>query len=113
MDCIFCKIVAREIPSEIIFEDDEILVFKDINPQAPLHLLGIPKKHIESLNDLDAADTGSVCKILLKFKDLATEFPEFKKGYRVVSNIGREAGQTVFHLHFHMLGGRHMGWPPG
>ena len=109
-DCIFCKIVAGEIPSRKVFENDRILAFDDINPQAPTHVLLIPKKHVESLND-GAADSALLGEIVSRSAIIAAErgVPEF----RLVTNTGREAGQLVFHLHFHLLGGRRMGWPPG
>ena len=113
IDCIFCKIAAHDIPSEIIYEDDEIFFFEDISPQAPVHFLGIPKKHIASISELDENDTNLICKILLKIRDIVKDYPELNKGYRVVINTGKESGQTVRHLHFHIIGGRHMGWPPG
>jgi histidine triad (HIT) family protein len=108
--CVFCKIVAGEIPSRRVFENDRILAFDDINPQAPTHVLLIPKKHVESLND-GAADPALLGEIVSRSATIATErgVPEF----RLVTNTGREAGQVVFHLHFHLLGGRRMGWPPG
>jgi histidine triad (HIT) family protein len=109
-ECVFCKIVAGKIPSQKVFENDRILAFDDINPQAPTHLLLIPKKHIESLND-GASDPALLGEIVSRSVAIAGErgVPEF----RLVTNTGREAGQVVFHLHFHLLGGRRMGWPPG
>ncbi len=113
MDCIFCKIASHEIPSDIIYEDEKVLFFKDINPQAPIHILGIPKKHISTLNDLQDDDKELLGYIFLKIRDIVKDYPELEKGYRTVANTGKESGQTVFHVHFHILGGRHMGWPPG
>jgi len=113
VDCIFCKIASGDIPSDIVYQDDELLIFKDINPQAPVHFLSIPKKHISSINELSEDDSGLIGRIFLKFRDIVKDYPEFNKGYRIVSNTGRESGQTVHHVHFHILGGRHMGWPPG
>jgi histidine triad (HIT) family protein len=109
-DCVFCKIVAGEIPSRKVFENERILAFEDINPQAPTHILLIPKKHVESLND-GAADPELLGEIVSRSAAIAGErgVPEF----RLLTNTGRQAGQVVFHLHFHLLGGRRMGWPPG
>ncbi|NQT32942.1 MAG: histidine triad nucleotide-binding protein [Candidatus Omnitrophica bacterium] len=112
-DCIFCKIIRKEIPSEIVFEDDEILVFKDINPQAPVHLLLIPTRHIETLNDVDQSDQALIGKLLSVAKHLAGEMGVSEGGYRVVVNCNKDAGQDVFHLHAHLLGGRKFSWPPG
>jgi len=113
VDCIFCKIASREIPSEIVYEDDDLLFFKDVNPQAPVHILGITKKHISSINDVEDGDAELIGKIFLKFRDIARQYPELEKGHRIIVNTGKESGQTVFHIHFHIIGGRHMGWPPG
>ena len=112
-DCIFCKIISGDIPSAVVYNDDDLLLFKDVNPQAPVHLLAIPKKHISSLNDLSAGDAHLIAKLFLKMKELAMGHKEMKKGYRIVTNCGRESGQSVFHIHFHLLGGRPMRWPPG
>ncbi len=112
-DCIFCKIVAREIPGEIVYEDDETLAFKDINPQAPVHILVITKKHLASLAEVGEADKGLLGHINLVISRLAREKGISEKGYRVVVNTGAEGGQTVPHLHFHLLGGRSFKWPPG
>ena len=109
-DCVFCKIVAGKISARKVFENERILAFEDINPQAPTHILLIPKKHVESLND-GASDPALLGEIVSRSAVIAGErgVPEF----RLVTNTGREAGQVVFHLHFHLLGGRRMGWPPG
>ena len=112
-DCIFCKIVSGDIPSEIVYQDDEVFAFKDINAQAPVHILAVPKKHIASINDLTAEDANLMGTILLKLKEISQRYPELNKGYRIVTNCGRESGQSVFHIHFHLLGGRLMRWPPG
>ena len=109
-DCLFCKIVAGEIPADKIFEDDEFVAFNDIRPQAPVHALVIPRKHIESLDDADDAEL--LGRLLLAVRRLAAE-TGVAGGYRVVTNCGAPAGQSVFHIHFHLLGGRSMGWPPG
>lgn len=112
-DCIFCKIVKGDIPSEKVYEDELILAFKDINPEAPIHIVVIPKKHIESLNELTEKDADIVAHIYIKTKELAQELGINKKGYRIVTNCGEQGGQTVNHLHFHVLGGRNLQWPPG
>ena len=112
-DCIFCKIINGEIPSEKVYEDDTVLGFKDINPAAPVHVLIIPKKHIESINDLTEEDSNIIAHIYLVAKKIANEFGLKEKGYRIVTNCGEKAGQTVPHIHFHLLGGRTFKWPPG
>lgn len=112
-DCIFCKIIKGEIPSAKVYEDDKILCFKDINPEAPVHVLIIPKKHIRSLNELEDGDKDIISYIFMKGKELAESFGINEKGYRIVMNCGDDAGQTVKHMHFHLLGGRVFGWPPG
>jgi len=111
MSCLFCKIIAREIPATIIAEDEHCLAFRDINPQAPTHVLVIPKEHVPSLNQMtDAAVAG---RVLAFARDVAVSEGIAERGYRVAINTNAEAGQTVFHLHAHLLGGRAMGWPPG
>jgi len=111
-DCLFCKIVAKEIPCNKAYEDDKVLAFHDINPQAPVHLLIIPKKHIVSVADTAESDMDLYARIMSVAKRLAEEFG-LKSGYRIVTNIGKDGGQAVDHLHIHLLGGRAMGWPPG
>ena len=111
MDCVFCKIAAGEIPTEKIYEDEDIIAFNDLDPQAPIHFLVIPKKHITSLATLDESDSDLVAKIMLVIQKLAKE--NNLEGYRVVTNIGEDGGQSVPHLHFHVLGGRAFHWPPG
>lgn len=108
-DCIFCKILNKELPSEIVFEDDHVLAIKDINPLAPVHLLLISKKHIASLNEVLPEDEGLMGHILMLAQKLAREFGIAESGYRVVTNIGEEGGQVVKHLHFHVLGGKPLG----
>lgn len=108
-DCIFCKIINKEIPSEVVFEDEQVLAFKDINPVAPVHLLVIPRKHMESLNDIEAEDQALVGHILIVAKRLAQEFGIAESGYRVVNNCGDDGGQVVKHLHFHVIGGKPLG----
>ena len=112
-DCLFCKIVRREIPGKIVFEDEEMLAFEDINQQAPTHVLVIPKRHIESLDVLEAGDDGLVGAIVRRAAAIARERGISAGGYRTVFNTNRDAGQTVFHIHMHVLGGRRLGWPPG
>lgn len=112
-DTIFGKIIRREIPANIVYEDDLCLAFTDIAPQAPTHILVIPKKPIPSLAEATPADKEILGHILLIVKQVADQQGLTEKGYRVVTNIGVEGGQTVFHLHFHLLGGRALQWPPG
>ncbi len=112
-DCIFCKIAAGEIPATKLLETDDVVVFRDLNPQAPTHLLAIPRKHIATINDLDAADAALVGKLYLAAKQVAVAEGIADSGYRTVMNCGEGAGQTVFHIHLHILGGRPLGWPPG
>jgi histidine triad (HIT) family protein len=113
MSCIFCKIAKHEIESQIVFENDRILAFRDIEPQAPVHILIIPKKHIASLNDITPADEPLLGEIQSVAKELAKKEKIEKEGYRVVANCGPAAGQAVAHLHYHLLGGRKFTWPPG
>lgn len=105
-DCIFCKIVNKQIPSDIVYEDEQILAFKDINPLAPVHILVVPKKHISSVMELSKEDEILVGKIYTVIQKLAKEFKVSENGFRVVTNCGEVAGQTVKHLHFHILGGK-------
>ncbi|GAB6180063.1 HIT domain-containing protein [Desulfotomaculum defluvii] len=111
-ECIFCKIIAGEIPSQVVYQDEKVFAFKDIAPAAPIHILIIPKKHISSLNDLGVEDAALMGHIVGTAAKLAKEFG-LDKGYRLVSNCGEDGGQTVYHIHFHLLGGRQMHWPPG
>lgn len=108
-DCIFCKIINRDIPSNIVYEDENILAFKDINPQMPIHILVIPKKHIKSIIDLKTEDETLVGKIFTAINSIAKDIGIDKTGFRVISNCGENAGQTVKHLHFHILAGEKMG----
>lgn len=112
-DCLFCKVRDGEIPSETVYENDDILAFKDVNPQAPTHILIVPRKHISSVNDLEDEDAEIMGKMLLAAQDIASFEGVAAGGYRLVVNCNADAGQTVFHIHMHLLGGRNMTWPPG
>jgi len=112
-NCIFCKIVRKEIPAKIVYEDDDIMAFYDINPQAPIHVLVIPKKHISSLAEVQDEDLQLLGKLLLGASKVAKKLGISEDGYRVVINTNRDAQQTVFHIHVHVIGGRPMSWPPG
>jgi histidine triad (HIT) family protein len=112
-DCIFCKIIAGQIPGKKIYEDNEMLAFHDVNPQAPAHFLLVPKKHIRNLMELEAGDTALAGRLLNKAQELAKEQGCGEKGARFVINAKSDGGQTVDHLHIHVLGGRALGWPPG
>jgi histidine triad (HIT) family protein len=111
--CLFCRIVAGEIPATIVYQDDRLVAFKDINPQAPGHVLVIPRRHIPSLNDLTAQDDALVGEMIRRAAALAGEMGFTARGYRTVFNTNADAGQTVFHIHLHVLGGRRLAWPPG
>jgi histidine triad (HIT) family protein len=112
-DCIFCKIVAGEIPGKKIYEDDEFLAFHDVNAQAPVHFLVIPKRHIRNIMELESGDSGLAGRLLYRAQALAAELGCGEKGARFVINCKSDGGQTVDHLHCHVLGGRPLGWPPG
>ncbi len=112
MDCLFCKIIAGEIPSTKVYEDDMVYAFKDIDPQAPFHAVIVPKKHIVSAADITAENSVYVAKIFEAIAVIAKE-QGLKDGFRIVTNCGKDGGQTVGHLHYHMLGGRLLAWPPG
>lgn len=112
-DCIFCKIIKGEIPSKKIYEDDKVYAFYDINPEAPIHFLVIPKEHIESVNMLNEDNVKNISHIFLVINKLVNELGMSKEGYRIVNNTGEYGGQTVHHIHFHVLGGRNLAWPPG
>ncbi|HJW07251.1 MAG TPA: histidine triad nucleotide-binding protein [Rhodanobacter sp.] len=112
-DTIFSKIVRREIPADIVYEDDEVLAFRDLNPQAPVHLLFIPKRPLATLNDATANDAELLGKLLLAAAAYAKQQGLAEQGYRTVINCNEDGGQTVFHLHVHLLAGRRMHWPPG
>ena len=111
-DCVFCKIVSGDIPASVVHQDEEVVAFKDLNPQAPVHLLIVPRKHIASMNEVDDGDREILGRLLLVARDLADR-EGIKQGYRLVNNCGLPAGQSVFHIHVHLLGGRAMTWPPG
>lgn len=110
--CIFCKIIKREIPANIVYEDDNVLAFYDLNPQAPVHFLVIPKEHIESADAVNAENSKAISRVFEAIAKIAKKL-DLKDGYRVVNNCGEKAGQTVMHMHFHVLAGRDMTWPPG
>ena len=109
-DCIFCKIVDKELPSRIIYEDNKFIAFKDVNPKAPVHLLIIPKKHIPSVNHIESQDADLVGKLILVAQKIAKKEGVSESGYRLIFNIGKNAGQTVDHLHLHLLGGKKLPW---
>ena len=113
MSCLFCKIAAGEIPSKRVHEDDELLAFEDIKPEAPLHVLIIPKRHIATLNDLQPGDDGLLGAMVRRASAIAKERGYDASGYRTVINTNSHAGQTVFHVHLHLLAGRRLAWPPG
>lgn len=113
MDCLFCKIAAGQIPAALVHQDDELIAFTDINPQAPLHVLIVPRRHIPTLNDLSPAEDALVGSMFRRAAALAAEHGYAERGYRTVFNCNRDAGQSVFHIHLHVLGGRGLSWPPG
>jgi len=112
-DCLFCRIVEGKIKGEIVYQDDTVVAFKDINPKAPVHVLIVPRKHIAGVLEMKAADSGVVGRIFDIAGRLARQLGIAGSGFRVVVNSGADAGQSVFHLHYHLLGGRRLGWPPG
>ena len=112
-DCLFCKIIAGQIPGAIVYQDDTLVAFKDVNPQAPMHVLIVPRRHIATLNDLGPGDDGLVGEMTRRAAAIAAEHGHADRGYRTVFNCNADAGQTVFHIHLHVLGGRRLGWPPG
>jgi histidine triad (HIT) family protein len=112
-DCIFCKIVNKQIPAQFEYENDEVVAFGDINPQAPIHIIIIPKEHIEKVSDLDLQHRDLITDLILVANELAKKKNIANSGYRLVINCNKDAGQAVFHLHLHLLGGRSMTWPPG
>jgi histidine triad (HIT) family protein len=112
-DCLFCKVVAGQVPATVVFQNDRVVAFKDITPRAPMHLLIVPRRHIASLNDLAADDDALVGEMVRTAAALAKEHGLADRGFRTVFNCNADAGQTVFHIHLHLLGGRPMTWPPG
>lgn len=112
-NCIFCKIVSGEIPANKIYEDDEALAFHDVTPQAPIHVLIIPKEHMDSLNDAGKGDEALLGRMIRLAPKIANQLGIAENGFRTCINTGGDGGQSVFHLHIHLLGGRHLGWPPG
>ena len=111
--CLFCRIVAGEIPAARVYEDERLVAFNDINPQAPMHVLVVPRAHVATLNDLEAGHDGLVGEMVRRAAAIASERGYAAGGFRTVFNCNADAGQTVFHLHLHVLGGRRLGWPPG
>jgi histidine triad (HIT) family protein len=112
-DCLFCKIAAGEMETNFVYQDEKVVAFKDLNPQAPVHLLIVPKKHISDLNNLQSEDNELIGHIYQVAKKMAAKYEIADSGYRLVSNCGDDGGQTVYHIHFHLLGGRKLQWPPG
>ena len=112
-DCLFCRIAAGQIPAKIVYQDEDLVAFRDINPQAPMHVLVIPRRHVATLNDLTPQEDGLVGEMVRRAAALAREEGYADRGYRTVLNCNAEAGQTVFHIHLHVLGGRKFAWPPG
>lgn len=112
-DCLFCRVIDGKIPGAIVYEDEEMVAFKDINPQAPMHVLIVPRRHIASLNDLSVEDDALVGRMIRRAAALAKDNGHSDRGYRAVFNCNADAGQSVFHIHLHVLGGRPMKWPPG
>lgn len=111
--CLFCQIAAKKIPAAIIYEDSDVIAFHDIAPQAPVHVLIIPREHISTLNDLQTSHTELMGKMIMTAQKLSTQLGIHEKGYRVTMNCNHHGGQSVFHIHLHLLGGRQMHWPPG
>lgn len=112
-DCLFCKIINGDIPADKVYEDEHVFAFRDINPVAPLHVLIIPKQHIAMINDLEDADAITMGRLFVAAKKISKELGVAEEGYRTVMNCGEAAGQTVFHVHMHLLAGRALTWPPG
>ncbi len=112
-DCLFCKIAEGKIPAKIVYQDEDVVAFEDISPQAPQHILVIPRRHIASIADLTNEDGSTLALLFMAMNRLAQKLGLAERGYRIVSNVGPDAEQVVFHLHFHLLGGRKFAWPPG
>lgn len=113
MSCLFCRIASGEIPASKVYEDADVLAFNDINPQAPLHVLVIPKRHVPTINDVGESEQALIGQLVRRAAAIAAEKGYADRGYRTVFNCNAEAGQTVFHVHLHLLAGRHLAWPPG
>lgn len=113
MDCLFCKIAQHQLPADVVYEDGEIMAFHDVTPRAPMHILLIPKMHISTMNDVSAEHTAVLGSLLLKARDIAIAQHGDDAGYRLVFNVNPQGGQTVYHIHLHLLGGRQLTWPPG
>jgi len=113
MSCLFCKVASGEIPATKVYEDEEVVAFRDLHPQAPTHILIIPRKHIATVNDLESGDAALIGKLFLTAKQIAADLGFADHGYRMVMNTNRDAGQSVFHIHLHLLAGRPFHWPPG
>lgn len=111
--CLFCRLVKREVPVDVVRETEDLLAFNDVNPQAPRHVLVIPKEHIPTTNDVRVDEAALIGRMVLLARDIAEDHEFSETGYRLVLNCNRHAGQSVFHIHLHLLGGRFMGWPPG
>lgn len=113
MDCLFCKIAQGKIPAQVVYEDQDIMVFKDIAPQAPIHLLIIPKTHLDTINDVDDEHAVLLGRLILTARQMAKETGCSETGYRLLFNVNKHGGQAVYHIHLHLLGGRQLDWPPG
>ena len=113
MECIFCNIASGKFPADILYEDDEVIAFRDINPVAPAHILVIPRRHIATANEFDEQQAALIGKLMVTASKLAKELDFADNGYRLVMNCNHDGGQTVYHVHLHLLAGRHMRWPPG
>ena len=112
-DCLFCRIVSGAVPSNFVYQDEQVMAFEDINPQAPVHVLVIPRRHIPSVAEFTSSDAGLLGQMLQACVKIAVQKGISQQGYRIVTNTGPNAGQSVFHVHLHVLGGRHLAWPPG
>lgn len=112
-DCLFCKIISGEIPATIVYQDDSVVAFDDINPQAPIHKLIIPREHIATINDVESAHEATIGKMVLAAKQIAKENSIDESGYRLVFNCNKDGGQEVYHIHLHLIGGKKLTWPPG